>query len=156
MSKCRKIKLLFKVIPIKSIQYTLLQKHISKCDKCLNELADINEARSATIHKDSLKSVKDFYFPLESNIEKEERKKRTPMPPLWSWALRTAGALVLTIGLVFVITHSPQKENIEPSIKLIIDYVKLYEEPAQAIIFQTQEKSRTFIWVKKQNKGEIP
>jgi len=154
MGKCRKIKFLFRLIPIKSVQYNLLQRHILKCDECLNELADIDEARSATIHKDRFKGVKDFWLQLESNLEKEKRIKRVTMPPIWRWALRTAGALVLTFTLIFVITDSPKKENLGPSIKLMIDYVKLYDEPAQAIVFQIQDKSRTFVWVKKQNKGE--
>ncbi len=147
---------MFKLVPVKSLQYSLLQGHLLKCDVCQKNLASIEEARSATLHKDRLEGAKDMWPQFLRNLETEKQKRRSALHPVWRWTMGTVGAVVLALALIIVLTHSPQKESLDTSIKLTIDYVKIYEEPAQAIIFQTQDTSRTFVWVEKQIKGEMP
>jgi len=119
-------------------------------------MADIEEARSVTIHKDQLKEGKDLWPQFLEDFEKEKQKKKVLLRPVWRWAIGTAGALALTFSLIFIMDHSPQKEDLDTGIKLRIDHVKIYEEPAQAFIFKTQDASRTFVWVEKLTKGEMP
>lgn len=156
MEKCKRIKALIKLIPIRSLQYSLLQSHLLKCDVCQKDLATIDEARSATVQKDRIGSEKDFWPQLVRDLKKEKQKKVISLHTGWRWALGIAGAVALTFALIFVMTKSPQQENPYTSVKLIIDYVKIYDEPAQGIIFQTQDSNRTFVWVEKQSKGEMP
>jgi hypothetical protein len=155
MANCRRIKFLFKFIPVKSLQYSLLQGHLLKCDVCQKELASVEEAHSATFHKDRLEEMKDFWPQFLKSLETEKQRRRPFLHPVWRWTMGAVGAVALTLVFIVVLTHSPQKESIDTSIKLTIDYVKIYEEPAQAIIFQTQDANRTFVWVEKQLKGEM-
>ncbi len=155
MANCRRIKFLFEFIPVKSLQYSLLRGHLSKCDVCQKELASFEEAQSATLHKDRLEGVKDFWPQFLRNLEAEKQRSKPTLHPIWHWAMGVVGAIAFTLVLIFVLTRSPQKEHLDTSIKLTIDYVKIYDEPAQAIIFQTQDTNRTFIWVEKQLKGEM-
>jgi hypothetical protein len=146
---------LFRLIPVKSLQYSLLQGHLLKCDVCQKDLANVEDAKSATLHKDRLEGVKDFWPQFLRNLEAEKQRSKPTLHPVWRWAMGAVGAIALTLVFIFILTHSPPKEGLDTSIKLTIDYVKIYEEPAQAIIFQTQDTSRTFVWVEKQLKGEM-
>ncbi len=149
MANCRRIKFLFKLIPVKPLQYSLLQGHLLKCDACQKDLASVEEAQSATLHKDRLEGMRDFWPQFLRNLEAGKQRSKATLYPIWGWAMGAVGAIALTLVLIFVLTRSPQKESLDTSIKLTIDYVKIYEEPAQAIIFQTQDANRTFVWVEK-------
>lgn len=157
MGNCQSIKFLFKLIPLKSLQYSLLQSHLLKCDACLKDLADIDEAQTITIPKDRLEDVKDLWPQFLKDLEQQRQRKKVTLRPAWRWALGSAAALVLTLSLIFVMTQSTQKGYLDDiAVKLTIDYIKIYEEPAQAFIFQTQDASKTFVWVEKLSKGEMP
>ena len=157
MGNCQRIKFLFKLIPLKSLQYALLQSHLLKCDTCLKDLADIDEAKSVTISKAELADIKNLRPRFVKDFEQRKQKKKVTLRPAWRWALGATTALALTFGLIFLATHSPRKEDLDDiAVKLTIDYIKIYEEPAQAFIFQTQDASKTFVWVEKLSKGEMP
>jgi len=157
MVKCQIIKILFKLIPFKSIQYSLIQTHLLKCDDCLKNLAGTDEARKITVSKSRLEDVKDLWPQFLKDLEQQKQKKKVTPHLTWRWALGSAAALVLTLGLIIVITQSPKNEYPDEStVKLTIDYINLYEEPRQAIIFQTQDASKTFVWVEKLSKGDMP
>jgi len=157
MGKCQRIKSLFKLIPFKSIQYSLIQTHLLKCDACLKDLADIDEAQTITVPKSRLEDVKDLWPQFLKDLEQQRWRKKVILRPVWRWALGSAAALVLTLSLIFVLTRSAEKRYLDDSaVKLTIDNINLYEEPAQAIIFQTQDASKTFVWVEKLSKGDMP
>ncbi len=157
MGHCQRIKILFKLIPIKSLQYSLIQNHILKCDACQNDLADIDEARSATIPKDELKEVKNLWPQVLKDLKHTKQRKKVILHPAWRWALGSAAALALTMSIIFIMTRSNEKGHLNDiAVKLTIDYINLNEEPAQAIIFQTQDNSKTFVWVEKLSKGDTP
>ena len=157
MGNCQRIKILFKLIPLRSLQYSILQNHILKCEACLKDLAEIGEARSATIPKTPVEEAKDHWTQVLKDLEHTRQRKKVILRPAWRWALSSAAALVLTMILIFVMTRSPEKGYLEDTaVKLTIDYINLDEEPAQAIIFQTQDDSKTFVWVEKLSKGDMP
>jgi hypothetical protein len=155
MGNCKRTKILFKLLPFKSWQYYLLQRHLLKCPDCLGDLAGVEEARSATISQDKIRDVKDFWPQFSASFKKEERKKKILSRPAWRWAVGTAGLVALTVAAVFILTLSHKTEYSDLAVKLRINYIKIYEEPAQAIIFQTQDPNRTFVWVEKQSEGEM-
>ena len=157
MGKCQRIKILFKLIPLKSLQYSLLQNHILKCDACLNDLADIDETRSATIPNTQVEEARNHWPQLLKDLEHTRQRKKAILRPAWRWAMGSAAALALAIIFIFVMTRSPEKGYLDDTaVKLTIDYINLNEEPAQAIIFQTQDDSKTFVWVEKLSKGDMP
>jgi hypothetical protein len=58
MGNCKRIKITFKIIPLRSWQYFLLQRHLLLRPDCLEDLAGIKEARSATISKEKIRSMR--------------------------------------------------------------------------------------------------
>jgi len=57
MGTCKRIKILFKLLPFKSWQCYLLPRHLLKCPDCLEDLAGFEEARSAPISKEKIRDV---------------------------------------------------------------------------------------------------
>ncbi|MBP1767297.1 MAG: hypothetical protein H6P98_1412, partial [Candidatus Aminicenantes bacterium] len=72
----------------------------------------------------------------------------------WAWALGTAGLLALAIIGVFFFAPSPPADVLSSGVKLRVNYVRMYEVPAQAFIFRTQDANSTFVWVEKPKPGE--
>jgi hypothetical protein len=118
-------------------------------------MADVQEARAATISKNNLGQVEDFWprFALSLERPKSERHARAKVGS--NWALGTAGLLaVVIIGLFFFVPSSP-KDVLSTGVKLRVNYVRMYEEPAQAFMFHTRDANSTFVWVEKQKPGEV-
>ncbi len=145
---------LFRFLPFRSWQYWLLQRHFLKCERCLANLADPEDARAATIAREKLGEVRDFWPGFFEAAETWEKNVKPRFRPSWRWAVGTAGLLAVSAALVLITTFSPEKEPSGFIVKLRIDSAEVYGEPAQAFIFQTQDTDRTFVWVEKQEKGE--
>lgn len=156
MSGCRKYEILFKIIPFKSWQYFLLERHLLRCPACLENLAGPEEAKSLTIAKDQIGDLENVFPQTSPSFKKQERKPALPARPSWRWALGTLGVLAIAAASLLVLTRSPRKENLDLQVKLRIDYIKIYGQPAQAFIFRTQDENSTFVWAEKSTQGEMP
>ncbi len=155
MGHHKRMHLLFRLLPFKSWQYFLIRRHFLRCEECRANLADIEDARAFTTAIDKLGDVKDFWPGFLGAAETKEKKVKPRFRPAWRWAVGTAGVLAVSAALVLIMTLSPEKETSGLTVKLRIDYAEIYGEPAQAFIFQTQDANSTFVWVEKQEKGEI-
>ncbi|MGB8951439.1 MAG: hypothetical protein WCC06_02050 [Candidatus Aminicenantales bacterium] len=158
MKKCQRIRLLGKLFPFRAWTYFFLRRHLLGCPDCLKNFASIDDARSATVAKNRIGRVRDFWPQFLSYLQKDHRQRSAPLRNHWRWAVMGAGLLALIIGGIIILSHFPQRteEGLDSLIKLRISYVKFYEEPAQTYIFQSQDTNTTFVWVEKQNKGELP
>jgi hypothetical protein len=67
------------------------------------------------------------------------------------YAANTVGAI---IGVFFFIPNPPA-DVLSSGVKLRINFVRMYEEPAQAFIFHTQDENSTFVWVERPKPGEV-
>ncbi len=155
MGHYKRMHLLFRLLPLRSWQYFLLRRHFLRCEECLANLADVKDARAATVAQEKLGEVKDFWPGFLVAAKEQERKEKSPFRPAWRWAVGTVGLLAVSAALVLIMTLSPKKATSGLNVKLRIDYAEIYGEPAQAFIFQTQDANSTFVWVEKQEKGEI-
>ena len=154
MGHYERMQFLFRLLPFKSWQYLLVRSHFLRCERCLANLADLEDARAATIPKDDLGEVKDFWPGFLGAAEIKQKKLKPRFRPAWRWAVGTAGVLAASAALVVIMILSPKKETPDLAVKLRIDYAEIYGEPAQAILFQTQDANSTFVWVEKQQKGD--
>jgi hypothetical protein len=118
--------------------------------------ADIEEARSATIAKEKIGEGRDFWREFLLDLERGKPTRRTGPRPFWQWAAGTAGVLAVAAAATIILLNPPHRNGFpELTVKLRIGEVKIYEEPAQAFIFQTQDPDTTYVWVEKQDKGEV-
>jgi hypothetical protein len=154
MPDCRKTEILSKLIPFKSWQYFLLHRHVAGCPACLENLASLEEARSVTGPKERLGEAKDFWPEFLSRVNQQMPRAKTKLRPRWRWAFGTLGLAILLAAGILLLTRFPQKEIPALVVKLKINYIQIYDSPAQAIIFQTQDASKTFVWVENPNQGD--
>jgi hypothetical protein len=119
-------------------------------------MADIQEARAATVNKNNLGQIQDFWPRVALSLEKPKSERQAEAGLGWTWALGAAGLLALAIiGTFFLAPSSSRQEALSSGVKLRVNYVRMYEQPAQAFIFHTQDANSTFIWVEKQKTGEV-
>jgi len=147
--RCRTIRILFALFPFSSWRYALLQGHLLRCPECLKDVADIETARSVTMVKEKIAPHKDLWMTLSNRLAAEPTKLKARKMSAWRWALGTAGllALIAVLFLAFPRTHRPVSLDLQ--VKLQVNTITLYEQPAQAFIFKTQDPDLTFVWVEK-------
>lgn len=153
MRTCSFYRLLYNLVPLNAWKYFLLQSHMEKCEMCRKEVAGISEAQYATVSRSRLERKIDLWPGISHALNDKSRPHKRASFRHWIWA--TAGSLAVAAGLVLLMINSSGNGTSYPEIKFRLDYVRIYEEPAQAFIFKTQDANRTFVWVEKQNQGEV-
>jgi hypothetical protein len=130
--------------------------HKSRIEEYGDDLATLDEARRATISRERLGGVKDFWPGFALAVDEKGSKKRVRIGarPALQWALGAAGLLVV-IGVSVLAPKlfrrgGPPAALEKTAVIFRIDSVKIDEEPAQAFVFQTQDQGSTFVWVEKQ------
>ena len=156
MRHLKKTRILLGLCPFKAWRSSLVRRHIEGCAICREDLADVQQARSVTVAGSELEPVRDFWPRFAESVGVEGLRKKAPGKtkaerPAWRWAIGTAGLAGIAV-LTFLVLGPRQRTNgLDPGVKLRVNYAELYEKPAQAIIFQTQEADSTFVWVERQN-----
>jgi hypothetical protein len=157
MAKYQKARFLCRLISFRAWPHLLLHRHLERCPECQKGLAGVEEARRATIPADRIGPVKDFWPEFALSLEREKSPRK---PSIWfrhRWWLGTAGLVAAGLALAVVLLTGPPPPPIpELTVKIWIQSVRIYDEPAQAYIFQTPDVNRTFVWVEQINKGEKP
>jgi hypothetical protein len=113
----------------------------------------IDEARAATIPKERIEKGADFWPELVHGLKRAKPAKPSGPRLGRRWVLAAAGFAAVAIG--FFLLRPGEKDDPASGIKLRVNYVKMYEEPAQAFIFKTQDENTTFVWVEKRESGEV-
>jgi hypothetical protein len=137
------------------MKYAVLQKHILNCPECSKAAAGVEEARSTTFSRQSVLPVNDPWPAVSRRLAGESTKDRAPRRLSWRWAagLVSAAALIWFLSSFF---PRPQPEMpVALDVDLRIEKVTLYDQPAQAFIFKTQDPDRTFVWIEK-SEGDNP
>ncbi|MBN2199339.1 MAG: hypothetical protein JW747_05760 [Candidatus Aminicenantes bacterium] len=157
MPDCRTRKALIGLVPLASLRRALLARHLSRCARCREREADIREARSVTWAKEDFEGRPDFWPRLEEALRRPDAPHTAAprLAPRWRWAAVSAAAVGLAAaGLILIDFEKKNGPVVAPGLKLVIDSPRIYSEPAQAYIFQTQDEHTTFVWVEKQPQGE--
>jgi len=127
------------------------------CPDCQDILAQVEEARKATFSAAEIGPAKDFWPDFARSLEKEELSKEATLWYRRPWLLSSAGLAAAGLALaIALLTGPPPDAGPGLAAKIQIQSLRIYDEPAQVFIFQTQDVNRTFIWVEQINKGEKP
>ena len=157
MDHCGTARFLRGFLPIRRWQGLLLERHARRCPECRKSLASLEEARKATLSVSALAQSKDFWPAFVGNLEAEALSPAPfrEMRGRWWMAIGGLAAAGLAVA-VALLTGPPPAGVLDLKAKVIIRSSEIYGKPAQAIIFQTPDVNRTFIWVEQINKGEKP
>ncbi len=154
MSHLRGIQVLIRILPFGSRWSVGLRRHLEHCQKCRQDLAHIEEARTATISREQLEKGRDIWPEFVRRLEREKSPTQARPRLKWRWALGAAALVVAAAATGLFLFRPGGGDDLAAGVKLRINYVTLYEKPARAFIFQTQDANSTFVWVEKQNSGE--
>ncbi len=151
MGHSRMIRILWRLMPFNSGASARLRSHLERCEKCRRSLASPDEARAATLARYKVPEIEDCWPRLVFELNRVPEGEQAQPPALRRrWVLGTAGVLAAILGgLLFLTPRRPVV--IGPLVKLRIDSVTIYGQPAQAFIFQTRDEDSTFVWVEKQD-----
>jgi hypothetical protein len=155
MNHTRWVQLFIRLLPFGSGLSSRLRRHLERCPECLGRMADVREARAATVSKNDLGRLEDYWPRLALGLQHPEKREHSGLKLSWAWALGAAGLMALAIIGLFFRVPPPNEEPLSSGVKLRINYVRMYEQPAQAFIFHTQDANSTFVWVEKQKSGEV-
>ena len=155
MRHLKGIQVLIRVLPFRSRWSAGLRRHLEHCRKCQKSLADLDEARGATISREKIGQEMDFWPVFLRKIESTGLLIKARPRLAWRWALGAVG-LVAAAAVVGLLLFRPGTGNDPASdVKLRIQSVRMYDQPAQAYIFQTRDTNSTFVWVEKQESREV-
>jgi hypothetical protein len=153
MNHTRWVQACIRLLPFRSGLSARLRRHLERCPECQGLMASVSEAGGATVGQDKLGQVADFWPRFVLSLERQQPRKAIGVR--WSWAIGLAGILALAIIGLYLFVPSPSRPVLSSGVKLRVNYVQMYEEPAQAFIFQTQDANSTFVWVEKTKQGEV-
>jgi len=147
--------ILWRLLPFGSRASGRLRGHIERCENCRRSLASPEEARAATLAKDELPGARDFWPRFVFELQHEQSAGQGLRPAFRRrWAIAAAGVLVAALGGLLILWPPQRRPQAGPLVKLRIDSVTIYGQPAQAFVFQTQDADSTFVWVEKQNSNQ--
>jgi len=149
------VQVFIRILPFHAGLSSRLRRHLEQCPECRGRMADIREARAATVSTHDLGMVRDFWPRFAQGLDRPLSGAYSRPKPGLIWALGTAGLLALAIIGVFLFIPSAPTAILSSGVKLRINYVRMYEEPAQAFIFHTQDADSTFVWVERPKPGEV-
>jgi hypothetical protein len=144
-----------RILPFRSGLSRRLRLHLDRCPECLGRMADIQESRSVTVSRHDLGKSEDFWPRFAPRLDRPLSGEYPGPMPAWRWAMGMAGLLALAIMGVFFFIPKPATDILSSGVKFRVNYVRMYEEPAQAFVFHTQDANSTFVWVEKSKSGEI-
>jgi len=155
MNHTRWIQMVIRLLPFNSGLSLRFRRHLEQCPECQGELADIQEARASTIGQEDIGASRDFWPAFALSLERSRRGEPGKGRLIWAWAVGTAGLLAATIAGLFLWFPSSPGSFLSSGVKLRVNYVRMYEQPAQAFIFQSQDADSTFVWVEKPKPGGV-
>jgi hypothetical protein len=153
MSHLRGIRILVRILPFRSPWSARLRRHLEHCQRCQAGMISLDEASAATIPQQRIKEGKDFWPELVHSLKRAKSLKPSGPRLRRRWALAAAGFIAVAIGLFLL--KPGEKDDLASAIKLRIQSIKIYDQPAQAFIFEIPDANRTFVWVEKQETGEV-
>ena len=168
--KCHIYGFLYKIVPIKKWRAFCIDRHFSACPRCREDFFAADSPGPIGITPGKVKIPPDLWWNINKRIQEIQRphhpglaknktkiKKKIKWRPgdifNWKWA---AAALVILILLVpFIIlkkgTNNTGSEKliVVEDREIIIQSIKVENQPAKVVYFQPGSKDRLIVWVKK-------
>lgn len=153
MIRCKFINFLFAVFPVKAFQGFLIKNHFEKCPRCLESQLLVDEAKALFLSEEEAMDLINVWPGIVPKLCEESAEKVRPSFWLrWRWAMGVAGlALFILVGFWFMQTpdsvelalQAPAEEQLQ------INYIKVEEKPAGAIVYEPQDSEMIIVWAER-------
>ena len=153
MIRCKLYHFLFTVFPVKALQGFLIKNHFEDCPDCKDLLLEPDEARTLFVSEDKAPEMDHVWLKIRRKLcEETTQSPRPSLWPRWKWA---AGAIGLALFIFVSFWFIPRPAELDLNLaadteqKLQINYVKVEEKPAGAIVYEPQDSEMIIVWAER-------
>ena len=157
-------------MPIKKWQSFCINRHFSACPRCREGFFAADSLGPIGITPDKVKVPPDLWWNINKRIEeiqhphhpglvenKAKIKKKIKWRPgdifNWKWAAATVVILILLVPFIILRKGAnntgSEKLIVVEDREIIIQSIKVENQPAKVVYFQPGSKNRLIVWVKK-------
>lgn len=168
--KCHIYRFLYKMVRIKKWQAFCIHRHFSACSKCREEFFAADSTGPIGITPDKVEVPPGLWWNINKRIEeiqhphypglvknKTKIKKKIKWRPgaalNWKWAAATVVILFLLVPFIILRKGTDntgsEKLIVVENREIIIQSIKVENQPANVVYFQPGSKNRLIVWVKK-------
>lgn len=168
--RCHIYRFLYKIVPLKKWQAFCINRHFSACPKCQEEFFAADSIGTIGITPDKVKILPGLWWNINKRIEeiqhphhpgliknKAKFKKKIKWRPgdtfNWKWAVVTMVILFLLVPFIILRKGADntgsEKLIVVENREIVIQSIKVENQPANVVYFQPGNKNRLIVWVKK-------
>jgi len=168
--KCHIYRFLYKIVPVKKWQAFCINQHFSTCVKCREKFSTADFIGPIGITPGKVNVPAEVWWNISKRIEKIELshypgleknktkiKKKMKWSPgdtfNWKWAVAVVVILLLLVPFVLFRERTGNTKIEKPVVvenrEIIIQSIKIENQPANVVYFQPGSKNRIIVWVKK-------
>lgn len=164
--KCNLYKFLFRVLPIHAWQVFLMDKHLSKCSHCREEVAADDRVRELLVSPEKAKTLPVIWPYVHKHMEdtgdaqtKEPGPKqewRLAILPGWQWKAAAVGLLLLLVIVFFPFSFEKKQSSaethqvgIEAEDRVVVKSVKIGSKAAKFYFFESKDPDKVIVWAER-------
>lgn len=151
-------KWLYNAVPFAFWQAFWLERHLSRCPKCLDAWGPVEEKPMEPVGITPARAEplapQDLWYRVKTDAETGFSPPAPRERRVWRWrmALVPAAAAILLLAVLFIPEKGTGKKISEVQVEnrdIIIRYVNVDHRPAEAVYVQPGDDDRVIVWVKK-------
>jgi hypothetical protein len=165
--RCHIYRFLYKIVPVKKWRAFCIHRHFSACPKCREEFFAADSIGPIGITPGKVKVPADVWWNINKRIEeiqhpdhpglvknKAKIKKKINWDTFnWKWAVATVVILFLVVPFIILRKGTDNTRSVKFIVvenrEIIIQSIKVENQPANVVYFQPGSKNRLIVWVKK-------
>lgn len=164
--KCKLYKFLFRVLPIRTWQVFLMEKHLVVCSHCREDAAADDPVRWMLVSPEKAKTLPGIWPYVHKHMEdtgdsqtREPGQKRKWGPaifPGWQWKAAAVGLVLLLVIVFFPFSFEKKQSTskihqagIEAEDRVVVKSVKIGSKAAKFYFFESKDPNKVIVWAER-------
>ena len=164
--KCNLYKFLFRVLPIHAWQVFLMDKHLSVCSHCREEVAADVQVRELLVSPEKAKTLPGIWPYVHKHMEDTgasqtrepelKRKWGRAILPGWQWKAAAVGLVLLLVFVFFPFSFEKKQSTskihqagIEAEDRVVVKSVKIGSKAAKFYFFESKDPDKVIVWAER-------
>jgi hypothetical protein len=164
--KCNLYKFLFRVLPIRNWQVFIMDKHLSVCPHCREEVTADDQLRELLVSPGKAKTLPGIWPYVHKHMEDtgeaqsrepgQRRKWGRAILPGWQWKAAAVGLLLLLFIVFFPFsfekkpsTSETHQAGIEAEDRVVVKSVKIGNKDAKFYFFASKDPDKVIVWAER-------
>ena len=159
-------KFLYRALPIHAWQVFLMDKHLSVCTHCREEVAADDRVRELLVSPEKAKTLPGIWPYVHKHMEeREDSQTKEPAPkrkwglailPGWQWKAAAVGLILLLVFVFFPFSFEKKQSTseihqaeIEAEDRVMVKSVKIGSEAAKFYFFESKDPDKVIVWAER-------